>query len=159
MPGESATVRDVKPAAFIDAYAKHLKSAGIIEIPKWADYMKTGFHKELTPYDKDFYYVRAASIARKIYLRQNVGVGGLRKYYGSNNRRGTKCEHFQRAAGNNIRDILKQLEKHGVVKRADKGGGRLITSKGQKDLDLIASSVINAGGDDEDDDDDDDDEE
>ena len=154
MPSESATVRDVKPADFIAAYAAHLKRTGLIELPKWIDYMKTGFHKELTPYDPDFYYTRAASIARKIYLRQNIGVGGLRKYYGSNNRRGAMTERFQRAAGNNIRDIMQQLEKAGVLKRADKGGGRLITSKGQKDLDLIATAVAN-GGDDGDDDDDD----
>ena len=55
MPSESATVRDVKPADFIAAYAAHLKRTGLIELPKWIDYMKTGFHKELTPYDPDFY--------------------------------------------------------------------------------------------------------
>jgi len=154
MPRTAATVRDIKPADFIAAYAEHLKKTGLIELPSWIDYAKSGFHKELSPYDPDWYFTRAAAIARKIYLRQHLGVGSLRKYFGSLNDRGTKTEHFQRAAGNNIRDILKQLEEHNVVVRADKGKGRIITSKGQKDLDLIASQVANAGAADEASDDD-----
>ena len=31
--------------------------------------------------------VRAASLARKVYLRQKLGVGGLRKHYGGKNKR------------------------------------------------------------------------
>ena len=150
MPRVAATVRDIKPADFITAYAEHLKKTGLIELPAWIDYAKSGHHKELSPYDPDWYYTRAAAIARKVYLRQNLGVGGLRKYFGSLNDKGAKTEHFQRAAGNNIRDILKQLEEHNVVVRADKGKGRVITSKGQKDLDLIASQVANAGAADDD---------
>ena len=44
--------------------------------------MKTGPHKELSPYDKDWYYIRAASVARHIYLRKGVGIGALSKVYG-----------------------------------------------------------------------------
>ena len=46
------------------------------------DYIKTGKSKELAPYDKDWYYIRAASVARHIYLRRGVGVGALTKVYG-----------------------------------------------------------------------------
>ena len=31
--------------------------------------------------------LRAASLARKVYLRQKLGVGGLRKHYGGKNKR------------------------------------------------------------------------
>ena len=52
----------------------------------------------------------AASIARKVYLRQNVGVGALRiQYGGRNKRRGTVPEHFAKASGGLIRHIFKQL--------------------------------------------------
>ena len=32
---------------------------GKITLPAYVDYVKTGKHKELAPYDKDWYYVRA----------------------------------------------------------------------------------------------------
>ena len=72
------TVRDVAPAVFIEAYALHLKNSDRFEIPKWTDLVKTGVHKELGPTDDDWYFVRAASIARKVYLKPGVGVGAQR---------------------------------------------------------------------------------
>ena len=33
--------------------------SGKITLPAYVDYVKTGKHKELTPYDKDWYYIRA----------------------------------------------------------------------------------------------------
>ena len=41
-----------------------------IQLPSWVDIVKTGAHKELAPYDPDWYYTRAASLARKVYMRQ-----------------------------------------------------------------------------------------
>jgi len=32
---------------------------GKITLPAYVDYVKTGKHKELAPYDKDWYYIRA----------------------------------------------------------------------------------------------------
>ena len=56
--------------------------SGKIKLPLYVDFVKTGPHKELSPYDKDWYYIRAASIARHIYLRKGVGIGALAKVYG-----------------------------------------------------------------------------
>lgn len=53
------TVRDVRADAFIAAYAQVLKNNDKFVVPKWADTIKTGVHKELAPYDPDWYYVRA----------------------------------------------------------------------------------------------------
>ena len=47
--------------AFITAYASHLKRSGKLEVPTWADIVKTGAYKELAPYDPDWYYVRAGA--------------------------------------------------------------------------------------------------
>ena len=33
--------------------------SGKITLPAYVDYVKTGKHKELAPYDKDWYYIRA----------------------------------------------------------------------------------------------------
>ena len=49
-------------------------------------------HKELGPYNPDWFYVRMASIARHIYLRQGVGLGALTKVYGGRQRNG--CREF-----------------------------------------------------------------
>lgn len=52
----------------------------------------------------------AASIARRVYVRQNLGVGALRVHYGGRNKRkGVVPEHFAKASGGLIRHILKQL--------------------------------------------------
>ena len=72
MAGEKAggvTVKDVASHDFVIAYAAHLKRIGKIEVPKWADLVKTGTTRELAPYDPDWYYIRAAAIARRVYLR------------------------------------------------------------------------------------------
>lgn len=139
------TVRDVSAADFIAAYADHLKRSGKMELPKWWDIVKTATYKELSPYDKDWYYIRAASIARKVYLRQNTGVGALKKVYGGSGRRGTMRSRFHKACGGLIRHILHQLEEMQVVEKCPEGvnkGGRKISSHGQQDLDRIAGQIV-----------------
>merc|ERR1712094_132909 len=98
MGGEQVitTVKDVSADKFINAFAKHMKQQGRFEVPKWADVVKTGVSKELAPYDPDWLYVRAASVARHVYNRGGSGVGSFRKVYGSQQRRGTCTNHFVR---------------------------------------------------------------
>ena len=76
------TVRDVSAAKFISAYADVLKNNDKFHVPKWVDLVKTGVHKELAPYDPDWYHIRAAAIIRKIYLRPGTGVGTLSGRFG-----------------------------------------------------------------------------
>ena len=38
--------------------------------------------KELPPQNDDWFYVRAAAVARHVYMRKTVGVGRLRKAHG-----------------------------------------------------------------------------
>lgn len=57
------TVRDVRADAFIAAYAQVLKNNDKFVVPKWADTVKTGVHKELAPYDPDWYYIRAGNFS------------------------------------------------------------------------------------------------
>mmetsp|Transcript_37398 Transcript_37398/g.69149 ORF Transcript_37398/g.69149 Transcript_37398/m.69149 type:complete len:152 (-) Transcript_37398:96-551(-) len=137
-------VRDVAAKEFIAAYAEHLKNSDKFELPVWAEHVKTGVFKELAPYGDDWYYIRAASIARKVYLRPGLGVGQLRKWYGGNNRRGTRTEHFRRANSGIIRSVLLQLEEMKVTEKLPSGGRRM-TRVGQQDLDRIAGAVFNAG--------------
>lgn len=57
-------VKDVSPGEFVAAYAAYLKRAGNIELPKWVDIVKTGTHKELAPYDPDWFYIRVGKYFR-----------------------------------------------------------------------------------------------
>lgn len=141
-------VRDVSATAFIKAYAEHLKNSDKFDLPVWADTVKTGVFKELAPYGDDWYYIRAASIARKVYLRPGTGIGQLQKWYGGNYRRGTRTEHFRKANSGIIRSVLLQLEEMKVVEKLE-AGGRRVTTVGQQDLDRIAGTVIRDAEDDE----------
>merc|ERR1711937_215429 len=105
------------------------------------DVSAEAYFKELAPYDEDWYYIRLASVARKVYLRQKTGVGALRKVYGGADRRGARPSRFTTCSGGLIRKILQDLEEMGVVTKAEKG--RMITDEGQRSLDSIAFKVVN----------------
>ena len=114
-----------------------VKANDKIQLPTWVDVVKTGTHKQLAPYDQDWYYVRAASVARKLYFRQGMGVGLFRTVYGGRNHlRGCVPEKYKRGAGGCVRHILKQLEAVGLVEKLP-SGGRKLTGNGQRDMDLI----------------------
>ncbi|KAK1927729.1 40S ribosomal protein S19-A [Papiliotrema laurentii] len=137
MPG----VRDISAESFINAYSSHLKRSGKLEIPTWVDTVKTGPQKELAPYHHDWFYVRAAAVARHVYLRKHVGVGALAKLHGTKNRRGVRPGHHRNSAEGVERAVLQSLEKIGVLE-AHPDGGRKISQDGMRDLDRIATAVI-----------------
>ena len=136
----SVTVRDVKAADFIAEFATYLKSTGKFEVPSWTDLVKTGIHKELPPQDPDWYYIRAAAIARKVYLKHVVGVGALKRELGGQKRRGVRKNTTVTASGAVIRSVLQQLQALKIVDNHPRGGRR-ITSTGQRELDRIAGQV------------------
>ena len=135
------TVKDVAAQDFVIAYAAHLKRTGKIEVPKWADLVKTGITRELAPYDPDWYYIRAAAIARRVYLRGGIGVGAFKRIFGGRKMRGTAPEHFATGSGSIARHILKELETLKIIEKVPNGKGRRITPRGQRDLDSIAGQI------------------
>merc|ERR1711976_738973 len=105
MSRRSVTVKDVPADEFIKACAEFLKRQPKFDVPKYHDIVKTGVIKEFAPYDEDWFYVRSASILRKVYLRKGAGVGALKKWYGGSDgtHRGTRKAHFVPAIGATIR--------------------------------------------------------
>ena len=65
----SVTLKDVDQQKFVPAFALFLKKTGKLSVPDWVDIVKTGVHKELAPYDPDWYYTRCAAVLRHIYFR------------------------------------------------------------------------------------------
>ena len=123
----------------IEETAKRLEKMEEMKPPEWAKFVKTGVCKERPPTRDDWWFIRSASILRKLSLDESFGVSRLRKVYGSRKRRGHKPEHKYPASGAILRRIFQQLEKAGLVKN-EKGKGRSITAKGKLFLKEIAKS-------------------
>ncbi|KAL2271940.1 hypothetical protein VTJ83DRAFT_1311 [Remersonia thermophila] len=151
MPG-GVSVRDVDAHKFINAYAAFLKRQGKLPVPGWVDTVKTGHGREMPPQDIDWFYVRAAAVARHVYLRKTVGVGRLRKVHGNAKNRGTRPSKHVDASGSVDRKIMQALEKIQVLEQDEEKGGRRITQQGQRDLDRIAQTVAEAEAGEEEDD-------
>lgn len=144
MSRRSVTVKDVPADEFIKAAAEFLKRQPKFDVPKYHDIVKTSVIKEFAPYDEDWFYIRCASLARRLYVRQGTGVGAFSKVYGAKKRRGTLPGHFCRASRGVIRSCLKQLQKVGVLEPMPEGkkGGRRVTKQGQQDCDRIAKEIF-----------------
>ena len=96
--------------------------------------------------------VSLAAVARHIYLRKDVGVGALTKLHGGRNRRGNRPSHHGDASAAVQRKVCQSLEKIGVLEKSD-NGGRRISQDGQRDLDRIATAVVEAAKEEESDED------
>ncbi len=127
------SIKEVPAQKLIEELAKRLKKEKIIEYPEWARYVKTGTFKERPPEQEDWWFLRAASVLRRIALDGPVGVQRLRSYYGGRKNLGHQPSHFRRAGGKIIRNILQQLEKAGLIQQNTEGRkGRVLTKKGRE---------------------------
>ncbi len=135
------SVYDVPAGELIERLAEKLKGMKEIQPPEWAKFVKTGPHAERPPQQRDWWYIRCASILRRVYVDGPVGVGRLRTWYGGRKNFGHAPEHHVDAGGAIIRKALQQLESAGLVQKA-KNGGRTITSKGQSLLEKTASELV-----------------
>jgi small subunit ribosomal protein S19e len=78
----SPTVYDVPAEDLIHVIAEELKKLNKITTPEWAGYVKTGSFKQHAPHDPDWWFIRCASLLRKVYLSGPIGTSHLRKEYG-----------------------------------------------------------------------------
>ncbi|MFH1294581.1 MAG: 30S ribosomal protein S19e [Candidatus Aenigmatarchaeota archaeon] len=135
-----AAVKSVDANVLISKVVEDLKGREAIKQPEWALYIKTGTGRERPPEQEDWWHIRAASILRKMYVNQTVGVETLRKEYGGRKNMGHKPEHKVKAGGKIIRVLLQQLETAGLIKK-EKEGGRSLTAVGKKLLNESASKI------------------
>ena len=125
------TIYAKDPENYIPELAKALKDIHSFKVPEWAKFVKTGVSRMRPPVDDNFWFIRAASMLRQLYIQGVVGVEKLRTRYGSKKNRGGRPFKFQKASGKIIRTILQQAEKAGLVEKVDRlQHGRRLTVKG-----------------------------
>lgn len=134
------TAFDIKADELIKAVANKLKANEKFSPPTWSKYVKTGIHREKQPIQKDWWHGRVASVLRKIYFYQPIGVERLSAMFGGNRDRGSAPNHPRKGSRKIIRESLKQLENAGFVKKDSRG--RTITPEGRKFLDNTAYEVL-----------------
>ncbi len=134
------TVFDVPADLLISQVAEEFKENDKIEPPAWSNFVKTGVHKERKPENLDWWFVRCASILRRVYIDGPVGVMSLRTFYGGKKDRGVRPEKFRKGSGAIIRGALHQLEDAGYVEKVE--GGRVVTPAGRSFLDKKSGEII-----------------
>jgi small subunit ribosomal protein S19e len=133
------SVKEVPSQEFAEKLKEELKKIEQIKPPNWMSFAKSGSHRERPPQQADFWYIRAASLLRRLSIEGTVGVERLRTFYGGRRRRGHKPAISKVAGGSIIRKLLQQLESTGLVAKDKKG--RKLTPKGQKLLSSIAKGM------------------
>ncbi|MFX1518876.1 MAG: 30S ribosomal protein S19e [Promethearchaeota archaeon] len=136
------TIYEVPAALLNKEVADELKNIDELKPPTWAAFVKTGVFREKAPTDPEWWYVRLASLLRKIYTHGPIGVNRLRVKYGGRQRKGNRREHFKKGAGKIIRYGLQQLESLGFVERLNDNSGRIISPKGRSFMDRTANRIL-----------------
>jgi small subunit ribosomal protein S19e len=132
----------VEPGTLIQTVAEKLKEYPEIKPPKGSEFWKTAFFKELAPLDSEnFWYIRCASLLRKVNKYGPIGVNRLRKFYGGRNRTGSGLSHSAKGSGKIVRVALQQLENARLLTKTEKNG-RKVTSEGKSLLDRTAYAIL-----------------
>jgi len=133
-------VHDVPADRLIEALADRMKKQRELDVPQWAQFVKSGSHAERPPQQPDWWYVRAASLLRKIYIHGPLGQGDLERAYGGSKAVAYNPKHRRDAGGSAIRKILKQLEQSELVAKTPRG--RVLTPKGMAMLDKLSKQIL-----------------
>jgi small subunit ribosomal protein S19e len=132
---------DVPASALLPRVAHELKERALVQPPPWAAYVKTGVSRQQAPTQPDWWYLRSASVLRKIFLKGTTGVQRLSADYGGRRDRGSAPYHARSGSRAVLREIVQQLEKSGLV-RAYKNQGRRVSADGLKLLDGAARAAL-----------------
>lgn len=126
----------------IPRLAQYLKdNVKELQPPEWSYFTKSASFNERVPDNPEiWWYVRAASLLRKLYFLAPLGVGETQRLYSGLKRRGSKPPKTVKAPGHANRLIFHQLEKAGLVIRTKKG--RVLSPKGRSLLDKLSYEMF-----------------
>jgi small subunit ribosomal protein S19e len=132
---------DVPASKLVEKLAEYLKeNVDDVTPPVWASMAKTGAHVQKQPQNPDWWYLRCASLLRKIYAHGPLGIEKLRADYGGRKGFSVKRAHAAKAGGSVIRKALQQLEVAGLIE-ASKPHGRRVTREGRRLLQELAEEL------------------
>lgn len=135
------TPNDVPAPKLIERLAKHMKqNIDQLTPPSWANIVKTGAHVEKQPQNPDWWYIRCASLLRKIYVHGPIGLEKLRADYGGGKGFTVTPNHVAKAGGAILRKALQQLEAAGLI-QTSKPHGRRVTREGRRLLQEMAEEI------------------
>ncbi len=132
---------DVPPATLLPRLARELETRQAVKPPEWAAFARTGVHTQRAPTQTGWWYLRSASVLRKLYVRGGGGVQRLSAEYGGRRDRGSAPYHARTGSRSILREILQQLEVAGLV-RKQKTRGRALTVEGHRLLDRVAKELL-----------------
>ena len=147
------TFYDVPADLLNPALAGKLSELDSISRPQWADYVKTGIHRERPPTQDNWWEVRCAALLRKVGREGPIGVNSLAQAYGGKKDNGSNPHTPAMGSRHIIRTALQQLSDAGLVAMKETKtvqsvdgdqklySGRVITAAGHKLLDEAAHSV------------------
>jgi small subunit ribosomal protein S19e len=138
------TIFDIPAKELIDNVAEKLKGKEEIHPPEWAEFVKTGVHREKMPVQEDWWFIRTAAVLRKVYLYGPIGTSRLSAMFGGPRDRGSKPNKARKGSRAIIRHALIQLEKAGFIisMKKKKQRGRIISPVGRSFLDNTAHEVL-----------------
>lgn len=135
------TVYDVPPDQLIEKLADRIKSEFKLTPPEWTEDVRTGTHTEVVPVQEDWWYVRTASVLRKIYIKGPIGSDRLAEFYGGSKNRGSKPNKAVSSSRAIIRYMLQEFDEAGLTTKLP-GKGRKITPKGVSLCNSTAHEVM-----------------
>jgi small subunit ribosomal protein S19e len=136
-----ATAYDVPAEKLIPRIAEELRKTDTIKMPEWAMFVKTGRHREKSPIDEGWWFVRSAAVLRKIYVEGPIGATRLAAAFGGKADKGSKPSKAVRGSRSIARVTVQQLERSQLIQK-DRGGGRVVTGKGRKLVDNLSTQLL-----------------
>ncbi|MBD3195274.1 MAG: 30S ribosomal protein S19e [Candidatus Lokiarchaeota archaeon] len=132
----------VEPGKLINNIAEKLKEYPSINPPEGSEFWKTAHFKELAPIDSEnFWYIRCASILRKVRKFGPIGVNRLRNHYGGRNKDKRGKSRSSKGSGKIIRVALQQLEDANLLVQKETMG-RVCSSEGISLLERTAYEIL-----------------
>ncbi|OAG31315.1 small subunit ribosomal protein S19e [Nematocida displodere] len=142
-------IEEICPAKFIATLSKALEDEKKITPPADTAHIKTGHGRQIAPEEENWYFVRTASILRKLYIeeltnpeksRHGFGTMWFARVYGGAKNNGHKPSHVVSGSKSLVRRILQSLEGLKFVSQIP-NGGRKLTATGLSYLGEVANKA------------------
>ena len=129
--------KEIPASQLLPRLAAELRNSPSIKPPAWAAFARTGVHTERAPLQTDWWYLRTASVLRKLHTSGPSGVSLLAASYGGRRDKGSAPYHARKGSRAVAREVLQQLEQAGLVQQV-RLRGRMLSAQGQKLLAKVA---------------------